>query len=441
MQYENYPLFGEKHPRRFQSTWFKMFPSWLEYSPTDTTYCLPCYVFCKKPSGRLRSNVFTREGFRAWKKVNSRKNCAFLNHIGDNPCSPHNNAMKYCQLVFFRVHDEGPESKNRGNFLEMIKLLASYNDKKAQHGLGVSNIHGQGYDGVSLLLNDNPYAYCVHCCAHRLQLALVPASREVIPIHQFFSNLIFIVNIVCSSSKCHDEFQALKLDEIAQLMKYGDLETRKGKNQMGTLKRVGDTRWCSHLNSLICSLMKLGDVDAAYNILSSSEFILLSNIMKEIMGITYCLCQALQLLSQDILYVIFMKNVKSFCEQHDIDILDFSATYIARHGHSRHQKDHITIEHHFGVKIFLIIMDKQLQDYLDLNLSTMLELCQSLAKTRKSSTYYLIDKLFFFILTLPVSITTIERLFSTMKIIKTRLRNKMEDEFLADNMIIYIEKK
>jgi len=34
--------------------------------------------------------------------------------------------------VFFRVHDEGPESKNRGNFLEMIKLLASYNDKKAQ---------------------------------------------------------------------------------------------------------------------------------------------------------------------------------------------------------------------------------------------------------------------------------------------------------------------
>lgn len=71
----------------------------------------------------------------------------------------------------------------------------------------------------------------------------------------------------------------------------------------------------------------------------------------------------------------------------------------------------------------------------------MLELCQSLAKTRKSSTYYLIDKLFFFILTLPVSITTIERLFLTMKIIKTRLRNKMKDEFLADNMIIYIEKK
>ena len=28
-----------------------------------------------------------------------------------------------------------------------------------------------------------------------------------------------------------------------------------------------------------------------------------------------------------------------------------------------------------------------------------------------------------------------------MKIIKTRLQNKMEDEFLADNMIIYTEKE
>jgi hypothetical protein len=28
-----------------------------------------------------------------------------------------------------------------------------------------------------------------------------------------------------------------------------------------------------------------------------------------------------------------------------------------------------------------------------------------------------------------------------MKVVKTRLRNKMEDEFLANNLIIYIEKE
>ena len=44
-------------------------------------------------------------------------------------------------------------------------------------------------------------------------------------------------------------------------------------------------------------------------------------------------------------------------------------------------------------------------------------------------------------LTLPVSTATIERAFSAMKLLKTRLRNRMEDELLVDNMIVYIEKE
>ena len=53
----------------------------------------------------------------------------------------------------------------------------------------------------------------------------------------------------------------------------------------------------------------------------------------------------------------------------------------------------------------------------------------------------MIDRLIRLVLTLPVSIATIERAFSAMKLLKTRFRNKMEDELLADNMIIYIEKE
>ena len=44
-------------------------------------------------------------------------------------------------------------------------------------------------------------------------------------------------------------------------------------------------------------------------------------------------------------------------------------------------------------------------------------------------------------LTLPVSTATTKRAFSAIKLLKTRLRNRMEDEFLADNMIVYIEKE
>jgi hypothetical protein len=43
--------------------------------------------------------------------------------------------------------------------------------------------------------------------------------------------------------------------------------------------------------------------------------------------------------------------------------------------------------------------------------------------------------------TLHVSIATTERAFSAMKLVKTRLRSRKEDEFLADHMIFYIEKE
>jgi hypothetical protein len=45
------------------------------------------------------------------------------------------------------------------------------------------------------------------------------------------------------------------------------------------------------------------------------------------------------------------------------------------------------------------------------------------------------------VLTLPVSTATTERAFSAMKVNKTRLRNKMEDEFLRNCLVLYIERE
>jgi hypothetical protein len=44
-------------------------------------------------------------------------------------------------------------------------------------------------------------------------------------------------------------------------------------------------------------------------------------------------------------------------------------------------------------------------------------------------------------LTLPISTATTERVFSAMKIVKTRLRNRMDDDFLANYLIVYIVKE
>lgn len=126
---------------------------------------------------------------------------------------------------------------------ELVSVLSRFN-------LEVENILGQGYDGASnmrgewnglqaLILRDCPYAYYVHCYAHRLQLALVAASREVVHIHEFFTQLTLVVNIVTASSKRHDQLQAAQEINITNMIANDELQTGKGANQVGTIRRAG----------------------------------------------------------------------------------------------------------------------------------------------------------------------------------------------------------
>ena len=52
----------------------------------------------------------------------------------------------------------------------------------------------------------------------------------------------------------------------------------------------------------------------------------------------------------------------------------------------------------------------------------------------------MLTRLIYLVLTLPVFTATKERAFSAMKHVKTALRNKMEDDFLADCLTLYIER-
>jgi hypothetical protein len=63
-----------------------------------------------------------------------------------------------------------------------------------------------------------------------------------------------------------------------------------------------------------------------------------------------------------------------------------------------------------------------------------------LVKIGKSTIYPLIDILIWLILVLPVLMTITERAFSTMTIVKTRLHNRMKDDFLVDYLIVYVKK-
>ena len=138
----------------------------------DAIYCLPCYLFSKKPIGRSGSNAFISTGFNNWKKVKNGINCPLIRHEGKDPNSPHKIVVKCCEdlknysrhinkliekqkskelennrlqlktsiecarwLAFqacaFRGHNESLDSKNRGNFIELIKFISTFYDKVA----------------------------------------------------------------------------------------------------------------------------------------------------------------------------------------------------------------------------------------------------------------------------------------------------------------------
>ena len=73
-------------------------------------------------------------------------------------------------------------------------------------------------------------------------------------------------------------------------------------------------------------------------------------------------------------------------------------------------------------------------------LKSLSELSQWLVRTRNSEHYKLVYRMVRLVLTLLVSTATIKRAFSTMKVVKTNLQNKMENDFLTDSLMLYIEK-
>lgn len=73
------------------------------------------------------------------------------------------------------------------------------------------------------------------------------------------------------------------------------------------------------------------------------------------------------------------------------------------------------------------------------NIETLVQLCQILVGTKRHRVWNMVDRLIRLLVTLPVSTATAERVFSILKITKTRLRNKMEDLYLANSLLIQIE--
>ncbi|KAH1039266.1 hypothetical protein J1N35_041009, partial [Gossypium stocksii] len=133
----------------------------------------------------------------------------------------------------------------------------------------------------------------------------------------------------------------------------------------------------------------------------------------------------------------FLKNMISFCETWEFDFPDMNAQYIV--GRSRNKKEDFSQQEKERLLYKLKHYELDVCKHPDLRkISTP---SKSLVESGKSVMYPLVDRLIRLILTLSVSTASSERAFSAMKIVKTRLRSKMEDDFLRSSLVAYIEKE
>ncbi|XP_058741033.1 uncharacterized protein LOC131613375 [Vicia villosa] len=455
---------------------------------------------------------------------------------------------------------------DKGNVVERFIALhhvtntSSKSLKDALYGildkytLSISRIRGQGYDRASnmrgefnglqrKILDENPYAFCVHCYAHRLQLVVVSVTSSCSSIHDFFEYIALIMNTTSASCKRRDALTEAQHQDILNKLESCEISKGRGLHQSSSLTRPGDTRWGSHHTTLLrldqmwSSVLKVlsmvdedgrGPFQAAGLIekMESFKFAFILRLMLKLFGIINELSNVLQRKDLNIVNAMelvdvvkarlgtmresgwhnFFVDVQGFCFVKSILIPNMDDEIPVR-GRSRAEGRTITNLHHYRAKIFYVAIDKicvemdhrfsegsniildcfscldpknyfskfdvdklarladiyhadfsdddrgtirdQLETYvLQVRRNASFSTCedvQSLAmkmvQTEKHLVFPLVYKLIEISLILSVSTASVERAFSAMKIIKSKLRNKINDVWFNNLMVCYIERE
>ncbi|XP_031280629.1 zinc finger MYM-type protein 1-like [Pistacia vera] len=210
---------------------------------------------------------------------------AIISDLGDDIFSvlideSHGVSIKEQMAIAIRYVDK------KGYVLELFLVIVHVSDTTVvslkmalellfcKHGLSLSRLRRQGYDGASnmhgefsglksLILRENEYAYYVHCFAHQLQLTLVAVAKNHISVASFFSLVTNLINVVGGSCKRRDMLRKSQVNKLVEALEIGEVSKGRGLNQETSLKRDGDTRWGSYyytLINLILLLSSVGDV-------------------------------------------------------------------------------------------------------------------------------------------------------------------------------------
>ncbi|XP_024039248.1 uncharacterized protein LOC112097887 [Citrus clementina] len=321
------------------------------------------------------------------------------------------------QACTFKGHDESVNSRNRGNFIELIKHSAECSKEIAQ------------------VVLENAPSYAKYTSSDiQKELLNILANKVRNKIRKDLGDALgSIVNVLTSFAKRLSELKSVWEAEIIDLIASGEVQTGTGANQIHTLQWPGATWWSSHFRSV-------------------SRLLDLFSVIRKVFG-KLVECGLNNIIRGKAKDFQLMELNNRFTEQ-TLELLTLSsALNLIDAFKSFKIEDIYSLAERFYpedfTKIELQVLRRQLECFeIDIhslqefqNITFLSELCRRLVETRKSQIYFLLGRLIRLVLTLPVSTATTERAFSAMKLIKTTHRNKMENEFLSDCMVIYIERE
>ncbi|XP_066392140.1 uncharacterized protein [Miscanthus floridulus] len=320
-----------------------------------------------------------------------------------------------------------------------IALKEALVDMLSSHNLSISMLRGQGYDGASnmrgkfngvqkLIRDENPDAFYVHCFAHQLQLVVVAVSTSSADIADFFNYVPLIVSNVGASCMRKDALLAKHQDVLLEKIEKGEIMTGKGLNQESSLARPGDTRWGSHLKTLlrilvmweaiidVLEIVKKDSIKPRNNggalglieKMESFDFVFILHLMIQLLSMTDILSQALQRKDQDIVEAMhlisdvkdslqdmrengwepLLKRVITFYEKNEIEVPDMDKEINVR-GTPRRRKQKVTNMHYYHVELFLVAIDALLTEMNHRFSETSSELlvCMAAFNPRDSSNF------------------------------------------------------
>jgi hypothetical protein len=258
-------------------------------------------------------------------------------------------------------------------------------------------MRGQFHRLQRLVLNENPFAFYIHCFASQLQLVIVSIAKCCTSTFDFFNYVTSIVNTVSASCKRKDQLLQNHPDHLVQQLDSGAIFPRRGKNQETSLARPGDTRWGTHHKTLARLMLMWGSVlkvlenvsedetdgerktiaSGLITRMESFEFVFILHLMIRVLGVTQELSQCLQRKNQNIVCAIgligsvmrnmnamrengwddFFEEVKSFSVKKKIDIPNMEDMIPVRGRSKFRGAKLVTHYHHFHNGIFIAVID------------------------------------------------------------------------------------